>query len=86
MVLELLLEFVLENAKGKRVHLPPRRGNKRCIKLALKRGGLTHVTEEVDEWIHAGVAHRQPVGAEPDDVDVFEAAKIGNQLPFEYVH
>ena len=69
------------------MHLLSRRWNKRCIKLALKlKRGVTHVTEEVDEWIHAGVAHRQPVGAEPDDVDVFEAAKIGNQLTFEYVH
>ena len=44
------------------------------------------MTKEVNEWIHAGVAHRQPVRAEPDDVDVLEAANIGNQLPFEYVN
>ena len=58
----------------------------RKIGFKTRTDRLTHVAEEVDEWIHAGVAHRQPVGAEPDDVDVFEAAKIGNQLPFEYVH
>ena len=34
------------------------------------------MTEEVDEGIHGGVAHRQPVGAEPDDVDVLEAAEM----------
>ena len=42
--------------------------------------GPTHVAEEVDEGVHAGVAHRQPVRAEPDDVDVLEAAKKNHPM------
>ena len=42
--------------------------------------GPTHVAEEVDERVHAGVAHRQPVRAEPDDVDVLEAAKKNHSM------
>ena len=93
-VLELLLEFVLEKCKGKRMHfLPPgtsvlgQRGKQTVHKIGFTTktdgrtdgwkgpAGPTHVAEEVDERVHAGVAHRQPVRAEPDDVDVLEAAK-----------
>ena len=76
------LNLSWKNAKGKRtfMHLLSRRRNKRCIKLALKvKRGVTHVTEEVDEWVHAGVAHRQPVRAEPHYVYVLEAAKINKK-------
>ena len=38
------------------------------------------MAEEVDEGVHAGVAHRQPVRAEPDDVDVLEAAKKNHPM------
>ncbi len=31
------------------------------------------MTKEVYERVDAGVAHGQPVGAEPEDVDVLEA-------------
>ena len=34
------------------------------------------MTEEVDERVHARVAHREPVRAKPDDVDVLEAAEM----------
>ena len=30
----------------------------------------THVEKSVDEGVVAGVAHGQPVGAEPDHVDI----------------
>ncbi len=35
----------------------------------------THIEQAVDEWVVAGVAHRQPVGTEPHDIDVLVAVK-----------
>ena len=31
---------------------------------------ITHIAEEVYEWVVAGVRHGEPVTTEPDDVDV----------------
>jgi hypothetical protein len=31
---------------------------------------ITHAVDEVDEWVVAAVAHREPVACEEDDVDV----------------
>jgi hypothetical protein len=33
---------------------------------------LAYMTEEVDEWVDAWVAHSEPVGDKPHDVDVLE--------------
>ena len=34
----------------------------------------TYIKQKIDEWIVAAVRHRQPVHAEPDDVDVWISA------------
>ena len=41
---------------------------------------MSYMTEEVDEWIHTGVAHGQPVGGKPDNVNVGESRKEETSL------
>jgi hypothetical protein len=40
---------------------------------------MTHMTNQIDEWIVARIWHRKPVGAEPKDVDVL-VPKVKMQL------
>ena len=40
-----------------------------------ERGESTHTEEAVDERVVAGVTHRQPVTAQPDDVDKLVSKK-----------